>query len=265
MSLPEKRQISILLAAPRGFCAGVDRAIQIVEQAIRKWGAPVYVRHEIAEALTHGLWRHADWVTPNAFELGYLTGGSIDGLSAALRAAQGVGKPVLCSSIPTALGLGNLFAAPAGDWFCETERTPRAPKGAGDLLTALFVARRVRGDAPAMALEAEEPDLAVAAPERLEAVEHLLRVVKHRGRGIERERAVRNDARIEPAPLAVVVDHRHVVGEGPAEDQLAVLRPRLPRRGEVKRQCRLRGHGACRRGRRPSFGVDRTQSRHAGG
>ncbi len=47
MTTPEKRQISILLAAPRGFCAGVDRAIQIVEQAIGKWGAPVYVRHEI--------------------------------------------------------------------------------------------------------------------------------------------------------------------------------------------------------------------------
>jgi len=47
MTAPEKRPISILLAAPRGFCAGVDRAIQIVEQAIRKWGAPVYVRHEI--------------------------------------------------------------------------------------------------------------------------------------------------------------------------------------------------------------------------
>jgi len=47
MSATEKPQISILLAAPRGFCAGVDRAIQIVEQAIRKWGAPVYVRHEI--------------------------------------------------------------------------------------------------------------------------------------------------------------------------------------------------------------------------
>ncbi|MFZ2030282.1 MAG: 4-hydroxy-3-methylbut-2-enyl diphosphate reductase [Vitreimonas sp.] len=47
MSLPEKRPISILLASPRGFCAGVDRAIQIVEGAIEKWGAPVYVRHEI--------------------------------------------------------------------------------------------------------------------------------------------------------------------------------------------------------------------------
>ena len=37
----------IFLAAPRGFCAGVDRAIKIVEMAIEKWGAPVYVRHEI--------------------------------------------------------------------------------------------------------------------------------------------------------------------------------------------------------------------------
>ncbi|MEM9571449.1 MAG: 4-hydroxy-3-methylbut-2-enyl diphosphate reductase [Pseudomonadota bacterium] len=39
--------LTILLAAPRGFCAGVDRAIQIVEEALEKWGAPVYVRHEI--------------------------------------------------------------------------------------------------------------------------------------------------------------------------------------------------------------------------
>lgn len=39
--------LAILLAAPRGFCAGVDRAIQIVELAIARFGAPVYVRHEI--------------------------------------------------------------------------------------------------------------------------------------------------------------------------------------------------------------------------
>ena len=39
--------LRILLAAPRGFCAGVDRAILIVERALEKWGAPVYVRHEI--------------------------------------------------------------------------------------------------------------------------------------------------------------------------------------------------------------------------
>lgn len=42
-----KSPLTIFLAAPRGFCAGVDRAIQIVERSIEKWGAPVYVRHEI--------------------------------------------------------------------------------------------------------------------------------------------------------------------------------------------------------------------------
>ena len=40
-------RLSVLLASPRSFCAGVDRAIQIVERAIEKYGAPVYVRHEI--------------------------------------------------------------------------------------------------------------------------------------------------------------------------------------------------------------------------
>ena len=42
-----KHKIKILLAAPRGFCAGVDRAIEIVKKSIDKFGAPVYVRHEI--------------------------------------------------------------------------------------------------------------------------------------------------------------------------------------------------------------------------
>ena len=42
-----KPPLTIYLAAPRGFCAGVDRAIKIVEMALAKWGAPVFVRHEI--------------------------------------------------------------------------------------------------------------------------------------------------------------------------------------------------------------------------
>ncbi len=44
-SMPDP--LTLYLAAPRGFCAGVDRAIKIVEMALEKWGAPVYVRHEI--------------------------------------------------------------------------------------------------------------------------------------------------------------------------------------------------------------------------
>ena len=43
----QKPPLTLYLAAPRGFCAGVDRAIKIVEMALEKWGAPVFVRHEI--------------------------------------------------------------------------------------------------------------------------------------------------------------------------------------------------------------------------
>ena len=45
--ISEKPALRLLLAAPRGFCAGVDRAIEIVELALQRYGAPVYVRHEI--------------------------------------------------------------------------------------------------------------------------------------------------------------------------------------------------------------------------
>jgi 4-hydroxy-3-methylbut-2-enyl diphosphate reductase len=49
MSRPK---LTVLLASPRGFCAGVDRAIQIVEQALQRYGPPVYVRHEIVHNRT---------------------------------------------------------------------------------------------------------------------------------------------------------------------------------------------------------------------
>ena len=42
-----KQNINLYLASPRGFCAGVDRAVKIVEEAIKKHGSPIYVRHEI--------------------------------------------------------------------------------------------------------------------------------------------------------------------------------------------------------------------------
>ena len=43
----KNKDLKIYLASPRGFCAGVDRAIEIVKKSISKYGAPVYVRHEI--------------------------------------------------------------------------------------------------------------------------------------------------------------------------------------------------------------------------
>ena len=48
----EKPPLRVLLAGPRGFCAGVSRAIRVVEEALRRYGAPVYVRHEIVHNRT---------------------------------------------------------------------------------------------------------------------------------------------------------------------------------------------------------------------
>jgi 4-hydroxy-3-methylbut-2-enyl diphosphate reductase len=47
MPAVQRPQLKLLLASPRGFCAGVERAIRIVELSLAKYGAPVYVRHEI--------------------------------------------------------------------------------------------------------------------------------------------------------------------------------------------------------------------------
>jgi 4-hydroxy-3-methylbut-2-en-1-yl diphosphate reductase len=51
-STAPQASLRVILAAPRGFCAGVDRAIRVVEEALRRYGAPVYVRHEIVHNRT---------------------------------------------------------------------------------------------------------------------------------------------------------------------------------------------------------------------
>lgn len=47
-----KKELNVYLANPRGFCAGVERAIQIVEKSLIEYGAPVYVRHDIVHNKT---------------------------------------------------------------------------------------------------------------------------------------------------------------------------------------------------------------------
>jgi len=145
-------QVAVVLDAVDRVKAANPKALYVCDPVLGDDGR-LFVSDAIADAVLNGLWPQADWLTPNAFELGLLTGRTIDDLPSARDAAKRIGKPVLVSSIRTAIGLGNLYVAPTGDWFCETARLPRAPKGAGDLLSALYTARRVRGDAPAIALE----------------------------------------------------------------------------------------------------------------
>ncbi len=84
-----KKPLTILLAAPRGFCAGVDRAIQIVEMALAKYGAPVYVRHEIV---------HNKYVVDNLREQGAVFVEELDQIpddgQPVIFSAHGVAKAV---------------------------------------------------------------------------------------------------------------------------------------------------------------------------
>lgn len=99
----QRPKLHVLLAAPRGFCAGVDRAIQIVELALKKFGAPVYVRHEIV---------HNRFVVDNLRAKGAVFVEEIDEIpdtsQPVIFSAHGVAK-----SVPSAARLRNLFVLDA--------------------------------------------------------------------------------------------------------------------------------------------------------
>ena len=102
-SLSERPALRVLLAAPRGFCAGVDRAIQIVELALIKYGPPVYVRHEIV---------HNRFVVESLRAKGAVFVEEIDEIpdtsQPVIFSAHGVAK-----SVPSAARLRNLFVLDA--------------------------------------------------------------------------------------------------------------------------------------------------------
>jgi len=95
----KNKKIKILLAAPRGFCAGVERAIEIVKKSITKYGAPVYVRHEIV---------HNKYVVDNLKKIGVIF---VDELSE----IKDKSRPVIFS----AHGVPKSISAEANDYKIE--------------------------------------------------------------------------------------------------------------------------------------------------
>lgn len=113
-----------------------------------------YVAPEIAEAIVKRLAPVADLITPNAWELETLTGQPARDTRGAVAAVRSFGKTALVTSAPSAVGIGTLYCAQTAAWLVETPRVPDPPKGAGDLFTALFLARRLNGQSVAVSLEA---------------------------------------------------------------------------------------------------------------
>jgi pyridoxine kinase len=114
----------------------------------------LYVRPDVAEAVAARLVPLADWITPNLWELGHLTGGDIADTPGAIAGARRLGKPALVTSAPAGDGeTGILFVdAQTGTLFAHP-RLSTAPNGTGDLVTASFGAGLDEGLAPLAAAE----------------------------------------------------------------------------------------------------------------
>ncbi len=117
-------------------------------------GGGAFVKPEIIDVIRKRLAPAADVLTPNHWELETLAGIPLPTMTDVHSAARAFGKPVIVTSAPTGKGAAVFYVAPTGSWTVETPRLPDAPKGAGDLFTALYVGRRALGQSVVVALEA---------------------------------------------------------------------------------------------------------------
>ena len=146
-------QADVILDAVKRVKAANPQA-QYVCDPVMGDGGKAFVDAAIIEAMRKRLVLAADILTPNHWELETLTDAKLPGIVDVHAGARSFGKPVLVTSAPSSKGVGVLYASPQANWLVETDRVPEAPKGAGDLFTALFVARRTLGQSVVMSLEA---------------------------------------------------------------------------------------------------------------
>jgi pyridoxine kinase len=112
-----------------------------------------YVKPEVEAAIRAHLIPRADLIAPNLWELARLTGRAITTADEAVAAARTLNAPVLVSSVPAGPDeIGVLYVGPRNAWLAAHARAFEAPKGTGDLLTALFAVGLIEGLAPETAL-----------------------------------------------------------------------------------------------------------------
>jgi pyridoxine kinase len=152
-SSPE--QVEIAADALARIQAASERApVVVVDPILGDAPGGLYVTPQVAQAVAARLVPLADWITPNLWELGHLTGAQIGDAASAVRAARGLGKPALITSAPAEDGeIGLLFVDAATAVLFAHPRLAQAPNGTGDLVTASFGAGLVEGMPPVAAAE----------------------------------------------------------------------------------------------------------------
>jgi pyridoxine kinase len=140
--------------AVRGAARPSDarRPVVIVDPTMGDSDKGLYVPQGVAQAIVGELCPRADLIAPNAWELGRLVGGEVRDPLSAVKAARELGKPVLVSSIQRGKEIGVVYADETQAWLAVHARSEMAPRGSGDLLTALFAAALIEGQPASYAL-----------------------------------------------------------------------------------------------------------------
>jgi pyridoxine kinase len=164
-------QVAVAADAIAMARSGSPEVMVVVDPIMGDAEAGLYVREVVADAIEQRLIPRADLIAPNAWELSRLIDAPVDSIDAALRGARSLDRPVLVSSVPAGADIGTLYVDANGAWLALHPRAPSAPKGTGDLLTALFTAARVAGRTPRGALAAAVGGVAEAVAQAGEADE----------------------------------------------------------------------------------------------
>jgi pyridoxine kinase len=157
-SLPEQVEIAAgvlerVRAANRDG-AYADRPVVVVDPIMGDAPKGLYVNPHVAEILVRRLVPQADWITPNLWELGRLSGREVTTAAQARDAARAVGRPALVTSVPAGEGeIGLLFVTEDEAVLFAHPQVERMPNGTGDLVTASFGAGLVEGLPPVQAAE----------------------------------------------------------------------------------------------------------------
>lgn len=148
-------QVEIAAELLKRVRAGSERRpIVIVDPIMGDAPKGLYVKPEVAAAVTDRLVPLADWITPNVWELGRLTGTVVTDTPGAVAAARRLGRPALVTSVPSGSGEIGLLLVDAGQAVLFAHpRLEQAPNGTGDLVTASFGAGLVEGLEPTAAAE----------------------------------------------------------------------------------------------------------------
>lgn len=132
-----------------GQNGGARRPLVIVDPILGDAPKGLYVKYEVAEQVEKRLVPLADWITPNLWELGFLTDKTVETLAQATDAARALGRPALITSAPAEPGeIGLLYVDADEAVLFAHPRQESAPNGTGDLVTASFGAGLVEGMAP---------------------------------------------------------------------------------------------------------------------